>query len=119
MPIELKFETIKRKALEEYYNRVGSLKHGIFGSEGAPFLALVGQIEQLNSTGKSRPATDILEEWQDYGQKIIEEWDVRCVGKLAELFPSCVPAYWKGQRLLAYMADNENCDWMVGPGLAA
>jgi len=111
----MKFEVIKRKAIDEYHNRVGFLQEGTFGSEGTPFLALVGQIEQYNSSGHFRPATQILDEWQAYGQRIIEAWDVRCVGKLIELFPSCIPAHWKGRKLKAAMADNENCDWIVFP----
>ena len=111
----IKFEVIKRKAIEEFHNRAGYVQYGRFGIEGTPFLALLAQIEQFNATGKLRPATAILDEWQEYGQNIIEEFDVRMVGKLAELFPSCVPAHWKGRKLGAEMLDNANCDWVVYP----
>jgi hypothetical protein len=47
------------------------------------------------------------------GLKLINDWDVRQVGKLIELFPGCVPAKYRGKPLTCYMADNEACDWMV------
>jgi len=107
---EMRFDHIKRRAQEEFYNTVS---RGILLNSAA-FLALIGQIEEQAGTGHFRPATKILDEWAEYGVRLIDKWDVRCAGKLIELFPSCVPAHWKGRRLTAWMADNTNCDWMVG-----
>ena len=109
---EMKFETIKRRAVQEFCNRV---KQTSLGSDGAPFLALLAQCEEFSLPGKNKPrlAPAILEEWKDYGASLINAWDVRNVGHLIKCFPSCVPAHWKERKLRAYMADNENCDWMV------
>ena len=116
--MEMKFETIKRKAVQEFHNRVSQT---CLGSDGAPFMALLAQCEEFSLPGGRKPrlAPAILKEWEDYGVSLINEWDVRNVGHLIECFPSCVPAHWKDRKLRAYMADNENCDWMVAAMEAA
>lgn len=53
---------------------------------------------------------------REAGLSIIDNWDVRQVGKLIELFPECVPACYRGKPLVCYMADNKASDWMVGVG---
>ena len=50
---------------------------------------------------------------REAGLQLIEKWDIRQVGKLIELFPDCVPKKYRGKKLVCFMADNENCDWMV------
>ena len=50
---------------------------------------------------------------REAGLELIDSWDVRMVGKLIELFPECVPERYRGKQLTCYMADNEDCDWMV------
>lgn len=50
---------------------------------------------------------------REAGLQLIDGWDVRQVGKLIELFPTAVPARMRNKPLTCYMADNEDCDWMV------
>lgn len=45
--------------------------------------------------------------------EIIHRWDVRRVAKLIDLFPEIVPKSYRKATLSCYMADNEDCDWMV------
>lgn len=45
--------------------------------------------------------------------EIIHRWDVRRVAKLIDLFPEIVPKKYRKATLSCYMADNEDCDWMV------
>lgn len=52
---------------------------------------------------------------REEGLDLINRWDVRQVSKLIELFPEAVSAQYRGVPLRAYMADNDNCDWMVEP----
>lgn len=52
---------------------------------------------------------------REEGLDLIARWDVRRVGKLIELFPEAVPARLRGVPLTAYMADDEDCSWMVEP----
>lgn len=50
---------------------------------------------------------------REEGLDLIDRWDVRRVNKLIELFPDAVPAKYRGVPLHAYMADDEDCTWMV------
>jgi hypothetical protein len=66
-------------------------------------------------------AGDLAAEWyqvvlraREAGLELIQRWDVRQAGRLIELFPGCAPAGFRGKPLSAYLADNENSDWMVG-----
>lgn len=45
--------------------------------------------------------------------EIIHRWDVRRVAKLIDLFPDIVPQKLRKATLSCYMADTEDCDWMV------
>jgi hypothetical protein len=50
---------------------------------------------------------------REAGLDLIDGWDIRMVGKLIELFPDCVPSKYRNKSMLCYMADNEDCDWMI------
>lgn len=50
---------------------------------------------------------------REAGVDLINNWDVRQVGKLIDLFPEAVPQKYRGVELTCYMADNEDCDWVV------
>lgn len=50
---------------------------------------------------------------REAGLQLIDNWDVRMVSKLIEIFPDSVPASYRGKQLTCYMADNPDCDWMV------
>lgn len=50
---------------------------------------------------------------REAGIELIKGWDVRRVSKLIELFPGCAPAKYTGKQLTVFMADNEDCDWMI------
>jgi len=109
-----KWESIKRDAAMEFRNRVSQT---CLGSDQAPFMALIQQVREFSAgeTGKPRLAPEILKEWEEYGLKLIDNWDVRLAGRLAECFPSCIPKEWQGRKLCTEMADNKNCDWIVYP----
>lgn len=50
---------------------------------------------------------------REKGKQQIDNWDVCRAGKLIELFPDSVPVSFRGKPLTCYMADNEDCDWVV------
>ena len=54
-----------------------------------------------------------LEELRKEVVRIIDRWDVRCTKKLIDLFPGIVPKNCIGKVPRCYMADNEDCDWVV------
>lgn len=55
----------------------------------------------------------IATEYANKAWEVIMKWDLRAVGRLRELFPRYFPPSLRKGELVAYMADNENCDWMV------
>lgn len=104
----ISFEVIKRNAVREFFNRMGGNNRGLIGlGDSTVFLALLEQIH----TGT--PAREVLESWTTYGEGLIRNWDIRMVGKLIELFPSCVPKHWHGRRFIAEY--GEAGDWAVSP----
>lgn len=46
------------------------------------------------------------------GAEIIKNWDARNVGRLISIFPVAAPSLL-GRALQVYMADTDNCDWIV------
>lgn len=49
----------------------------------------------------------------EQGQRMIERWDVRKVGKLIDLFPEIAPPHWRQRPLVAEY--GESGDWIVRP----
>lgn len=45
--------------------------------------------------------------------KLIDQWDVREVGKLVDLFQDVMPVKLRRAAINCYMADNEEGDWIV------
>lgn len=131
----MKFETIKEKAKVLF--REGVQQYGGKGSQAAfdallPFAVATKTereemrafAEAFKSDGSDWLAQSAKPEnsdaWnqmvlraREAGLQLIDNWDVREVGKLIELFPASVPAKYRANHLTCYMADNEGCDWMV------
>ena len=45
--------------------------------------------------------------------KVIENWDIRMVKKLIELFPDIIPIKYQRKTPVCFQADNENADWLI------
>lgn len=129
----MKFETIKRNAKKIFE---GTLAKGSKPSFDAvlPFV-LAGQAERkelrefarayeaspndlLASRAKAEDGLDstwsqVVLQAREAGLRLIDNWDVRMVGKLIELFPDCVSGRYHGKPLTCFVADNEAGDWMV------
>jgi hypothetical protein len=103
----MKFETIKLKAQQEFCARTGG--EGYQMGMPTTFLALIAAVGE----NPRRSPRSILRDWQDYGIKLIDSWDIRQVKKLIELFPSCAPTYFKRVPLQCDM--DEEGDWVVFP----
>lgn len=103
----MKFETIKLKAQQEFCRRTGA--EGFQMGMPTTFLALIAAVGE----SPQRTPRAILKDWQDYGIKLISNWDIRRVKKLIELFPSCAPQYFNHVPLECDMDDEG--DWAVFP----
>jgi hypothetical protein len=97
----MKYETIKKKAIEELRTQI---EVGSGWPSDKLFMALMPAVEMR------RKPRELLEEWTAEAVKMIEKWDIRQVGKLVELFPSCIPKRFHGLPMVAEMADT---GWVV------
>lgn len=100
----VKFEALKRKAITEW---TCVCARNQFGDYKGMYLALT-----VSVIGAKRIKPDaLLDEWFNAGVAIIEQWDVRMVKKLVEIFPAIIPKkYHKGKCTADY---NDDGDWIV------
>lgn len=56
---------------------------------------------------------------REAGLALIENWDVRQVGRLIELFPDAAPARYRGNPLRAFQEDSADSPWVVEPALTS
>jgi hypothetical protein len=110
---EVKFDTLKRKARDVYAN----MNAVACGPSPAMFMAM------LVATASRPPVHPrvLADEWLDYGMRLIDQWDVRRVGKLVELFPGTVPQHCHGTPVCSYRDNKAGTggDWYVVWGGAA
>lgn len=52
---------------------------------------------------------------REAGLKLIDSWDVRCVGTLIKAMPEIVPKKWHGKPVTCYRADTPSGCWLVRP----
>lgn len=72
------------------------------------------QAEQNFSAGSAaKELTLIALRAREEAIKIVNNWDVRRVGALVDLFPETVPKYLRNASMICFVADNEDGDWMV------
>ena len=102
----VKFETLKRKAIETLYN-------GVVYATGPSHLEFLAMQAAALSKPPMKPR-QLAREWLDYGIKLIENWDVRAVGRLVKAFPGILPHGVSPNHVpRCYMSDDEACTWMV------
>jgi hypothetical protein len=99
-----RFDNVKKRAKEEFDNR---FRRGCIHPSEGQFLALFASLSDLTPT---KPL-ELMEEWERYAHNLIENWDIRCSMKLAELFPSCLPAHTKGRKPTCEYDENGN--WVL------
>jgi len=46
------------------------------------------------------------------GLRRIDDWDIRCIDRLIDLFPNCVPRTWRKAKLTSYIEEHSG-KWMV------
>lgn len=97
----LRFDTLKSRAQKALFERRGQAVEVVMhlGSHADPRLLANWRQESLSLV--------------EQGQRLIERWDVRKVGKLIELFPEIAPPHWRQRPLVAEYGDNG--DWIVRP----
>jgi hypothetical protein len=100
----MKFETIKKKVAQGVYTNIIEMRDW---NTMATIL-----IDKMLS-GKPKPIRhyETSKEYADFAWTVIDNWDVRMVGKLRELFPQHFPpTLLKGDLICDYDVDG---DWAV------
>jgi hypothetical protein len=78
-----------------------------------PSLMLLDLVASDFAAARGRHSHEIATAYAEKAFERVMDWDVRCVGRLREIFPQHFPESLRTGRLACYMADNANCDWMV------
>lgn len=100
--VEIPFETIKRKALQEIARaQTASSREGRINT-GEPTGTLVQRM--LRAYGP--------------GQGPVSRWDVRCIARLIDGIPGCVPRRCRHAAIHFYMASDQDNTWIVAFDLA-
>jgi len=68
-----------------------------------------------NGSGFHAAWSQVVLQAREAGLALIENWDVRQVGRLIELFPDAVPARYRGKPLQAFQEDSDDSPWIVEP----
>ena len=107
-----KWEALKERIAAEQYSRV------LYRPDYEA--AAVSMISTLFSTAEAGPWK---EKWRERLAELADEvhnrircWDVRCAGKLLELFPGYLPKKQQGLPFRVELVDNEagtDCDWTL------
>lgn len=130
----MKFEDIKTAAIREYVNALTKdweLRGDMSQNVLLPFFRMTsGDHEVLRDFAnlyENPDRRDVIahmakngNEWErmvlkarEAGRDLINNWDVRKVKTLIDLFPGCVAKQYRNAEITVYMADNEDCDLMV------
>jgi hypothetical protein len=126
----MKFESIKKNCMVLLVEGVAGGKGGEAGFAALlPFaLATKGERDEMRvfaenfkpdrpdwlaRSAKNNDWSAMVLRAREAGLKLIDNWDVRQVGKLIELFPACVPKKYHGKKLTCYEAYNKHSDWIV------
>lgn len=81
-----------------------ALVNAIAAKGNAPRLSAQARIE------------NVLHAWEVAAHGVIDDWDVRRIGKLVQLFPEIVPPKYRSASMTAQLVDNEagdDCEWVV------
>lgn len=135
----MEFEKIKQKAKLEFMAKFNAAASQPFIGEDSPsFQALLPFMRMLGTErdelrefadkfqnpkhwdwianqakGEGNLWQKMLLKAREEGLKVIDGWDVRAVGRLIDLFPECVAKQYRNAAITAYMADDDDCTWMV------
>jgi hypothetical protein len=136
----MKLDAIKKKALTTFltaFDRVATMPGAAGTVDKSPsFSALLPFVRMLGSERQElrefadqfasqswdtlAPQAKEGDAWRqmllrarEEGIKVIEAWDVRCIGRLIDLFPDSVPKQYRDAAMTCYMADDADSTWMV------
>lgn len=99
----MKYEKVKQTVARNVYEM-------IMQGRDSNIMATILMDKLLGDKPKSPCAHKTFKEYADFACNIIDNWDIRCVGKLREIFPFFPPSLQKGDLICDY---DEDGDWCV------
>jgi hypothetical protein len=109
----MKYETLKIQVAKRVYTQIMSEWFSMGDNEDIDFGNDANLAILFDAIAEKRPVRASRQDLANKCYEVVMDWDVRMVGRLREIFPKYFPASLKKGKLVAYMADNEDCDWMV------
>jgi hypothetical protein len=107
----VKYELLKARVAADLRTALErGLSHGSLNT-GEAIIAAV-----FDSIAERRPLEVSLDALIERTMSIVMNWDVRCVGKLRELFPDSFPKNLRTGSLVAYENDDDGSEWYVERG---
>lgn len=104
----MKWQTIKDNAVAEFLRSSG-IGHG--SSPSSVDFALMRICYLTPPVVQKIGTRDLIKEFLEDGERIIQNFDVRMVNRLVEQFPKSVPPSWRGKKLLA--EQNREGEWII------
>lgn len=106
----MRYETIKQRAADHAAAGIlRTFRYGPFNEQSARAAAAM----LFDSVAERRPVADSAEALAQHCRRVIDAWDVRCVGRLRELYPEAFPATLRRGPLVAEITDDG--EWHVVP----
>lgn len=102
---KMKWEIVKNTVAREVFTMI---QNG-----GCAPLILLDLVASDFEAAKGCHSHEISTKYAEQAYDKVMNWDIRCAGKLRELFPEYFPPSLRKGQLVCYVADNPNSDWGV------
>lgn len=104
----MKWDTIKERVGAEIFTAIRESRINTITST-----ILIDMVNSNFEALRGRRIHEVPELYAEKAYDIVMNWDIRCVGRLRELFPWAFPPSLSKGDLIAYQVDNGNSDWVV------
>jgi hypothetical protein len=108
----MRWERVKKEVASQVYNAVLSC------AEPVTYTAILKDLIASDfSIKRGLSSAELVKSYADKAYEVVMAWDVRCVGRLRDLFPDYFPKDLRKSVLAAYMLDDGTNSWVVVPKL--
>lgn len=104
----MKWEVVKRKVIDQVHFRILRADIGTIATD-----ILVDLAMSDFELARGLRADEIRKAYADKAVQVLQNWDVRAVGRLRELFPWAFPPSLAKGRLTVFMDDSPEANWCV------
>jgi len=100
----MKYDKVKEHIGRELYST-------IIGGHDVNILATILLDKCLSGRPKKAHSYETFKEYADFAWEVVQNWDIRCIGRLREIFPNYFPKTLQKGKLVAEYDDNG--DWCL------